>query len=95
LALVNIGTDTFFLSNDLSDIWFMPVNGQYSYSGSTLIGDVNADGKVDMRDIALLVMLFNTRPSSTNWNPNADINSDGVINMRDIAIAVMHFYQHG
>jgi hypothetical protein len=94
LAFVNIGIDTFLLSNDLSDIWFMPVNGQYSFSGSTLIGDVNSDGKVDMRDIALLVTLFNTRPSSTNWNPSADINNDGIVNMRDIAIVVIHFNQH-
>jgi hypothetical protein len=52
------------------------------------------DGKCDMRDIAYLVSLFNTKPSSSNWNPNADVNNDIVCNMKDIAIAVIHFSQH-
>lgn len=51
----------------------------------------NYDGVVAMRDIAYMIMLFNTRPSSPNWNPNADVNNDGVCNMRDIAIAVMNY----
>jgi hypothetical protein len=94
LSFVGIGIDTFLLSDSLSDIWFMPINAQYSYSGSVIPGDVNMDGTVNMRDIAILIILFNTTPSSPNWNPNADINSDGIINMRDIAIALTHFNQH-
>jgi hypothetical protein len=52
------------------------------------------DGVTNMRDVAYLVSLFNTRPSSQNWNCNADINNDGVCNMKDIAIAVYYFNQH-
>ncbi len=52
------------------------------------------DGKVNMRDIAYLILLFNTRPNSFNWDANADVSGDGVVNMRDIAIAVLHFNQH-
>jgi hypothetical protein len=60
-------------------------------------GDVSSatsgvyEGIVNMRDIAYLIVLFNTRPTSPNWNPNADINDDGVVNMRDIAIAILNF----
>jgi len=67
---------------------------------NTVPGDVSGstlgvtDGTVNMRDIAYLVSLFNTKPSSPNWNPNADVNVDGVVNMRDIAIAIAHFNQH-
>ena len=63
-------------------------------------GDVSSaikgayDGKVDMRDIAYLVSLFNTRPSSSGWNPNADINDDLVVNMRDIAVAIANYNKH-
>jgi hypothetical protein len=63
-------------------------------------GDVSSatprvyDGTTNMRDIAYMIMLFNTRPTSSNWNPNADVNNDGVCNMRDIAIAILHFNQH-
>ncbi|HUW47377.1 MAG TPA: dockerin type I domain-containing protein [Patescibacteria group bacterium] len=49
------------------------------------------DGIVNMRDIYYLILLFNTKPSSSNWNPNADVNNDLVVNMRDINIAIMNF----
>ncbi len=63
-------------------------------------GDVSSstpgvyDGVTNMKDIAYLVSLFNTRPNSSNWNPNADVNNDGVCNMKDIAIGVYYFNQH-
>ncbi len=49
------------------------------------------DGRVNMWDIAYAVALFNTKPDSSNWNPNADVNNDGVVNMKDIAICVAYF----
>ena len=63
-------------------------------------GDVSSttpgvyDGVDNMKDIAYMVTLLNTKPGSPNWNPNADMNNDGVVNMRDIAIAVAYFNQH-
>jgi len=65
-----------------------------------LVADVSGttlgvpDGTVNMRDISYMIMLFNTRPSSPNWNPNADINNDGTVNMRDISIAILNFNKH-
>jgi len=62
-------------------------------------GDVSSstqgvyDKKCDMKDIAYLVTLFNTKPTSPNWNPNADVNNDSAVNMRDIAIAIVYFNQ--
>jgi hypothetical protein len=52
------------------------------------------DGVVNMRDINYMILLFNSRPSSPNWNPNADVNSDGTVNMRDIQIAILNFNKH-
>ena len=49
------------------------------------------DGIVNMRDIAYLIQLFNAKPSSPNWNPNADVDNDSICNMRDIAIAIRNF----
>ena len=63
-------------------------------------GDVSStvpgiyDEKVNMKDIAYLVSLFQTKPNKPNWNPNADVNNDGVVDMKDIAIAVYYFNQH-
>jgi len=94
LSFAGIGTDTFLLSADLSDIWFIPISAQYSYSGSGIPGDVNMDGTVNMRDIQRMILLFNTNPSSPSWDPNADVNNDGTVNMRDIFIALTHFNEH-
>lgn len=52
------------------------------------------DGIVDMKDIACLISLFNAKPSSLNWKPNADVNDDGVVDMKDIALAVAYFNKH-
>ena len=52
------------------------------------------DGTTNMRDISYMILLFNTRPSSTDWKPNADVNNDDVVNMRDIAIAIINFNKH-
>ncbi len=63
-------------------------------------GDVSSqiqgmyDGRVNIRDLAYLILLFNINSSSPNWKPNADINNDGVVNMRDVAIAVANFNKH-
>ena len=57
-------------------------------------GDVNGDGRVDLRDIALVARAFDSTPSSPNWNPAADINGDGVVNMKDITLVARYFGQH-
>jgi parallel beta-helix repeat protein len=52
------------------------------------------DGTTNMRDVQYLILLFNTKPGSPNWKPNADINNDGTVNMRDIQIAILNFNKH-
>jgi len=52
------------------------------------------DGKCDMRDVSYLIIRFNSKPDSPNWNANADINNDGTVNMRDVQIAVLNFTKH-
>lgn len=69
----------------------------------TILGDINGDFKVDMKDIALVARAFGSDgPNylyvgslpSANWNPNADVNGDGKVDMRDIALVARHFGQH-
>jgi hypothetical protein len=71
---------------DLSDINF--TDGTVNIR---VLGDVNGDGKVDIKDIAQLVQVFHTFPGKPNWNPLFDLDRNGVIDMRDIAICVMNF----
>ncbi|MGD0160620.1 MAG: dockerin type I domain-containing protein [Candidatus Bathyarchaeia archaeon] len=56
-----------------------------------IVGDVNSDGRVDVKDIALVARAFGSKPGSINWNPAADVNGDGVVNMKDIALIARYF----
>jgi hypothetical protein len=72
--------------------------GSNALSGGTinvrLVGDVNGDGRVDLKDMALVARAFGSTPTSPNWNPAADLNGDGAVNMKDIALVARNFGQH-
>jgi uncharacterized protein (DUF2141 family) len=59
-----------------------------------LVGDVNGDGRVDLKDIALVARAFGSTPTSPNWNPAADILGTGIVNMKDIGLVARNFGQH-
>jgi hypothetical protein len=69
----------------------------FSISSSTnvftvvLIGDLNHDGKIDMRDIATVAKAFSTRPGDPLWNPAADLDNSGKVDMKDVAIVARAF----
>lgn len=56
-----------------------------------LVGDVNGDGKVDMKDLGLVARSFGATPSSPRWNAVCDLNGDGIINIKDLGIVARHF----
>ena len=56
-----------------------------------LLADLNKDGSVNMRDINYMIQLFNTNPSSPNWNPNADLNGYLKVDMRDVSLDLQDF----
>ena len=53
-----------------------------------LIGDVNRDGQVNIRDMILVSRVFGEDASA---NPQADVNRDGEINIQDLIIIANHF----
>jgi parallel beta-helix repeat protein len=55
------------------------------------VGDVNGDGKVDMKDVGYVARRFMCIPGDPLWDPMADMNNDEKINMVDIGIAARHF----
>ena len=57
----------------------------------TIVGDINNDRKVDMRDTGSAARAFGSIPTSLNWYANADINNDGKVDMKDIGTAAKHF----
>jgi parallel beta-helix repeat protein len=54
-------------------------------------GDLNMDGKVDMKDIVLAARAFGEFPGRPRWNPMADENEDGIVDLRDIALIARNF----
>jgi hypothetical protein len=54
-------------------------------------GDINGDGKVDMKDVAVAGVAFGSYPGHPRWNSMADENEDGKIDMRDIALIAKNF----
>jgi hypothetical protein len=53
-------------------------------------GDVNGDGKVDGKDIAIVSKAYNTRPGDPNWDARADLNGDLKVDGKDLAIVNKH-----
>jgi len=60
----------------------------------TIIGDINGDFKVDIKDLVLVIKHFGSYPSHPKWNPNADVNSDGKVDIKDLVLVIKHFGEH-
>jgi len=41
-----------------------------------------------------LANAYNSKPGSSNWNPNADINGDNAVDIYDAIILANHYNQH-
>lgn len=54
-------------------------------------GDINVDEIVDIYDIVLVAVAFDSDSSQPNWNPNADINDDCKVDIFDIVIVALNF----
>jgi len=60
----------------------------------TIPSDINGDGKVNLSDLALLALAYNSKPGDPRWNPNADIKGDGRVDLGDLAVLAQHYHQH-
>ena len=56
-----------------------------------LVGDINADGIVDIEDIYSIALAYGTIPSQSEYKPNLDINDDGIIDIEDLYTAALHY----
>jgi hypothetical protein len=72
------------------------------YLGGTLSspypGDINGDGKVDIKDLARAGLAYGSHTGSPKWDPVADITGptgvpDGKVDIRDIASIAKHYGQ--
>jgi hypothetical protein len=54
-------------------------------------GDVNVDGKVNLKDIMLAIKSFGSFPGHPRWNPMVDENEDNKINIIDVLLIMKNF----
>jgi hypothetical protein len=93
-------TTGFAKGNYTISAYVWPVSGETDILDNTfidgwvfvgLIGDVNADGIVDIADIYLIALAYGTTPGQPGYKPNLDINGDGIIDIADIYITALHY----
>jgi hypothetical protein len=51
-----------------------------------VLEDIDNNGCVDIRDVALVSRAFGLTETSPNWNPNLDVYKDGRIDIKDICL---------
>jgi len=56
-----------------------------------LAEDLNVDGKVDIRDIAMAAKAFGSLPGDPRWDSRSDINKDNRVDIIDIVSIALHF----
>ena len=60
----------------------------------SILGDINGDGRVDMKDVSKVAAGFQTHSGDTRWAANGDLDENGVIDMKDISTIAKHFGEH-
>jgi hypothetical protein len=53
--------------------------------------DLNKDGIVNILDITIVAVAFNSKPGNSNWNPTADLDGNSIVNIIDIAIVAEQY----
>jgi hypothetical protein len=93
-------TSGFAKGNYTLNAYAWPVQGETDTADNTLtfgnvhvgiVGDVNADGMVDVYDLILVSSAFGSSQTKKEWNPNADINNDNIIDIYDLILVASHF----
>jgi hypothetical protein len=59
-----------------------------------MLGDVNADGVINLSDLIKAAKAFGAIPGSPAWDPQADILQDGIVNISDLVKIAQRFGQH-
>ncbi len=70
------------------------VDGQCEHCGAYdfILGDVNGDGKINLKDVNMIVSYYNGNSELTEDQIKAaDVNGDGKINLKDVNLIVSYY----
>jgi hypothetical protein len=95
---------TFADGNYTDDLGLEVVKGNYSASMNVIFlsdtpiiltmhyfADLNADGRVNIQDITIVAVAYNSRLGDPNWNKIADLDKDGIVNIIDITMVAKDY----
>ena len=78
--------ETYTADNNFTDGWVYVA----------MVGDINGDGKVDVKDVYAVAKAYGTslegpNPPGRTYNPNYDINGDDKVDVKDYYIVCRHY----
>jgi len=105
ILVLNWNTTEFDKGNYVMSVHAWPVEGETLMADNTrtggnvtvaMVGDINADGKVDIKDVYAVARAYGTSlqgpdPPGRRYSPNCDINNDGYIEMKDYYVVCKHY----
>lgn len=79
--------ETNTINNNSVDPWVIAV---------VMVGDINADGQVDVKDVYAVAKAYGTsiigpNPPGYTYNPNCDVNDDGKIDIKDLYVVCKNY----
>jgi hypothetical protein len=89
-----ITTTSMFSGNVIVGIKYMDPDStttMHLWQTDIVLGDVNHDGVVNMKDILLIAKALGSTPGSPQWNPNCDLNHDNRIDLKDALLALKNY----
>jgi hypothetical protein len=72
------------------DVWAVGNQGAI-IQRSTLPGDLDGDGDVDLTDLSLLLAAFGACAGDANYDPDADLDGSGCVELADLSLLLAAF----
>jgi acyl-coenzyme A thioesterase PaaI-like protein len=92
-------TSSFICGNYTIKAYAWPVKGEEDVSDNlmsiiiflTIPGDVDGDGRVDLKDLVSLAIAYGSSIGTARWNANADINGNLKVDLSDLVILAKNY----